>query len=59
MWQPLAGWQTFTPVTPYGAQSRLQHPLQSPHTVPSTPPLQKLWRDPLSTIFGDAGRSRG
>ena len=41
MWQPSAGWQTFTPDVPYGAQRRLQqspHPL---HTVPSTPPLQK------------------
>jgi hypothetical protein len=45
-WQPLAGWQTRTPVGPYGAQSRLQHePPQTeapasvttpPHTVPST-----------------------
>ena len=26
---------------------------------PPTPTLQKLWRDPLATIFGDAGRSRG
>ncbi|MDX6620021.1 MAG: Vacuolar protein sorting-associated protein 62 [Gaiellales bacterium] len=26
---------------------------------PPTPPLQKLWRDPLATIFADAGRSRG
>ena len=26
---------------------------------PPTPTLQKLWRDPLVTIFGDAGRSRG
>jgi hypothetical protein len=26
---------------------------------PASPPLQKLWRDPLSTIFADAGRSRG
>jgi len=42
MWQPSAGWQTFTPDVPYGAQRRLQqspHPL---HTVPSKPPLQKL-----------------
>src|SRR5260370_22319840 len=40
MWQPLARWQTFTPVGPYGAQSRLQQLLQPSHTVPSTPPLQ-------------------
>ena len=26
---------------------------------PPTPTLQKLWRDPLATIFGDAARSRG
>jgi hypothetical protein len=26
---------------------------------PPTPTLQKLWRDPLATIFADAGRSRG
>jgi hypothetical protein len=39
-WQPLAGWQTFTPVGPYGAQSRLQHPLQASQSVPSTPALQ-------------------
>ena len=26
---------------------------------PPTPTLQRLWRDPLATIFGDAGRSRG
>jgi hypothetical protein len=26
---------------------------------PPTPPLQNLWRDPLATIFADAGRSRG
>jgi hypothetical protein len=26
---------------------------------PPTPPLQKLWRDPLATIFGDASRTRG
>jgi hypothetical protein len=39
-WQPLAGWQTFTPVGPYGAQSRLQHPLQASQSVPSTPSLQ-------------------
>ena len=26
---------------------------------PPTPSLQKLWRDPLATIFADAGRSRG
>jgi hypothetical protein len=26
---------------------------------PPTPTLQKLWRDPIATIFGDAGRSRG
>jgi hypothetical protein len=24
-WQPLAGWQTSTPVGPHGAQARLQH----------------------------------
>lgn len=42
MWQPFAGWQTFTPVTPYGAQRRLQHEPQSAHTTPSTPPLQLL-----------------
>jgi hypothetical protein len=40
MWQPFAGWQTFTPVTPNGAQRRLQQLPQSVHTVPSTPPLQ-------------------
>jgi hypothetical protein len=42
MWQPLARWQTDTPVVPYGTQTRLQ---QSPHpeqTVPSTPPLQRV-----------------
>ena len=26
---------------------------------PPTPTLQPLWRDPLTTIFGDASRSRG
>ena len=40
MWQPLAGWQTFTPVLMYGAHKRLQHEVQSPHTVPSIPPAQ-------------------
>jgi len=39
-WQPLAGWQTLTPVGPYGAQRRLQQPLQASHTVPSTPSEQ-------------------
>jgi hypothetical protein len=39
-WQPLAGWQTFTPVGPYGAQRRLQQPLQASQTVPSTPSEQ-------------------
>ncbi len=41
-WQPSAGWQIFTPVLTYGAQRRLQQPLQSVHTVPSRPPLQKV-----------------
>ena len=40
MWQPVAGWQIFTPVAPYGAQRRLQQLLHSSQTVPSTPPLQ-------------------
>jgi hypothetical protein len=47
-WQPLAGWQTSSPVGPYGAHSRLQHapphvgkgPLSAvktpPQIVPST-----------------------
>ena len=40
-WQPLAGWQTSTPVGPYGAQRRLQQ--EPPHEgIPasggSTPP---------------------
>jgi hypothetical protein len=46
-WQPLAGWHTFTPVGPYGAQRRLQHPLQASHSVPSTPSLQYV--APLGT----------
>jgi hypothetical protein len=37
-WQPLAGWQTKTPVGPYGAQRRLQHSPQPLHTWPSTTP---------------------
>jgi hypothetical protein len=44
-WQPVAGWQIITPVGPYGAQSRLQQPLQSPHRVPSTPSLQYVAPD--------------
>jgi hypothetical protein len=39
-WQPLAGWQIFTPVVADGAQSRLQQPLHASHAVPSTPSLQ-------------------
>src|SRR5262249_5585103 len=49
-WQPLAGWQTRTPVGPYGAQRRLQQP--PPHegipasfvtTPPSAPaPAQSM-----------------
>ena len=39
-WQPFAGWQMSTPVSAYGAQSRLQHDPHELHTVPSTPPLQ-------------------
>jgi hypothetical protein len=43
-WQPLAVWQTSTPVGPYGAQRRLQHEPphvgavvpEAPQTVPST-----------------------
>jgi hypothetical protein len=41
-WQPLAGWQTDTPVSPYGAHSRLQQLPQPLQTVPSTPPEQLL-----------------
>jgi hypothetical protein len=39
-WQPLAGWQTSTPVGPYGAQRRLQHAPPQAGTVPpvTTPP---------------------
>ena len=36
-WQPLAGWQIFTPVGPKGAHKRLQQSPQPPHTTPSTP----------------------
>jgi hypothetical protein len=39
MWQPLAGWQIFTPVM-YGSQTRLQQSLHVPQSVPSTLPLQ-------------------
>lgn len=42
MWQPLARWQTETPVVPYGAQTRLQQSLHPVQTVPSTPPLQRV-----------------
>jgi hypothetical protein len=35
--QPLAGWQTLTPVGPNGAHSRLQHSLQAPQVSPSSP----------------------
>jgi hypothetical protein len=41
MWQPFAGWQILTPVLRYGAHNRLQQSVQAPHTMPSTPPLQK------------------
>ena len=40
LWQPLTGWQMVTPVSAYGAQSRLQHVLHPLQTVPSIPPLQ-------------------
>ena len=36
-WQPLAGWQIFTPDGPKGAHRRLQQSPQPPHTTPSTP----------------------
>lgn len=36
-WQPLAGWQTFTPEEPCGAHKRLQQSPQPLQTVPSTP----------------------
>jgi hypothetical protein len=42
MWQPCAGWQIFTPEVPYGAHKRLQQSPHPVHTVPSTPPLQKV-----------------
>lgn len=41
-WQPLAGWQTNTPVGAYGAHSRLQQSVQEPHRVPSTPSVQNV-----------------
>jgi hypothetical protein len=40
-WQPLAGWQTSTPVGPQGAQARLQHGpphAGSPEPLRATPP---------------------
>ncbi len=43
--QPLAGWQIFTPVGPYGAHSLLQHLLQASQSVPSTPSLQNVGPD--------------
>jgi len=43
--QPLAGWQTLTPLGAYGAQSRLQQPLHALHTVPSTPSEQNVAPD--------------
>jgi hypothetical protein len=39
-WQPLAGWQIFTPVVAEGAQRRLQQPLHASQAMPSTPSLQ-------------------
>jgi hypothetical protein len=41
-WQPLAGWQTNTPVAPYGAHNLLQQLPQPAQTVPSTAPEQLL-----------------
>src|SRR5450432_1342558 len=42
MWHPCAGWQIVTPDVPYGAHRRLQQSPHPVHTVPSTPPLQKV-----------------
>jgi hypothetical protein len=36
-WQPLAGWQTRTPVGPYGAHRRLQQAPPQTGTVPASP----------------------
>jgi hypothetical protein len=36
IWQPLAGWQTSTPVGPHGAQARLQHAPPHAGSPPST-----------------------
>jgi hypothetical protein len=49
-WQPLAGWQTSTPVGPHGAHARLQHgpphvgrPLSRKTTPPSAAPPPQSW----------------
>ena len=39
-WQPLAGWQIETPLSPNGAHSRLQQLPQPLQTVPSRSPAQ-------------------
>jgi len=36
VWQPVAGWQTSTPVGPHGAHERLQQPPPHAGTPPST-----------------------
>jgi hypothetical protein len=45
VWQPVAGWQTSTPVGPHGAQLRLQHPPPhwgTPLSKKTTPPSPAL-----------------
>jgi hypothetical protein len=43
-WQPLAGWQTRTPVGPQGAQRRLQQDPPQGGIVPASPRVAPPWQ---------------
>jgi hypothetical protein len=43
-WQPLAGWQTRTPVGPQGAQRRLQQAPPQGGSVPASPRVAPPWQ---------------
>jgi hypothetical protein len=61
-WQPLAGWQTRTPLGPHGAHDRLQQgpphagtPASGPSPVPLVPEPPQSWPSTTPQLAGPLG----